>query len=611
MLLGHKKTQGDEKNWSIILNPLRNELDKKRVSQKISEAFSLSQDEASDLVANTPIILLDNLTKDDAVRVKKYFQPTGAEIMLTNDLFLKRKCYRTVWPDTPTLSFLEEWKEVKPEHHEEMMTQELAVEEALQEIQSLGPSLMNKPAAPVEKKEPAPSFPQGDRDQLMREADRWKRECNSYQAEATRLRQELDHARRELEKTQKERVVMERTHTSQDDLAHRREKELQDLQALLSNAEEKYEGLKEEYRQTRVLMNDKLNQANRRTEEETAKSTQIQQQAKAVEKAKLILEESVKQLSLQNSDALSRVNAFDKTRQELEETLRLQNEKYQTLEREYHDVHSLLERKLSGLSSELASGKAKIEELEEKIQGFESERRLFEVQMKEQEAQADSWREKYETLMREAEILKISVHEEKSQRVKMEERFKDFEKSLSLMNKELDERSREARQWELRALDLEKELSESRHAYEEQLRTFEGKVKLLETKDRELESLRRQVREINQQIEQREAVQKRMHLMSQLTEKEAQLKKLVGDQEKIESEIRSREESMRTILAEQEALEKEIIEAKQTERHLMEQIKKDKTPRFSALGGPASSGKVANGKTDAAVFHSASDGEVE
>lgn len=642
MLLGHKKTQGDEKNWSIILNPLRNELDKKRVARKISEAFLLSPDEASDLVSNTPIILLDNLTRNDAVRVKHYFQSTGAEIMLTNDIFLKRKCYRTVWPDPPSLSFLEGWQAAKQER-EEMPAEELAVEEALQEIQSLAPN----PAAaagkaPVrEEKESFPSLPQDERDRLMREADRWKREGISYQAEAARLRQEIDSLRRESDRVQKERTAMGRPPTSHDDGARPREKEIHDLQTLLNNAEEKYEGLKEEYRQVRILMDEKLAQAGRRAEEEIAKNTEIRRKMESSEKLRQELAEAVgraeektvsakeeyrrsqalmadklsqavkqiEQLSLRNSETAEKIDILDRTRKELEQELGPQRDKYRALETEYRDVHGLMERKLSDLTLELASWKQKADELEKKARSFEAGRQILEQEMKSQSEQANLWRDNYQTLVRETEALKTAFQEEISQRSKIEERFGDLEKSFSRLNQDLDERSREARQWELRTLDLEKGLSEARHACEEHERVLEGKNKIIEGKDREHESMRRQLREINQQMEQRGAVQKRMQLMGQLAEKEAQLKKLVGDQEKIEVEIRSREEGMRAILAEQEVLEKEIIKAKQTERHLMEQIKKEKSPRFSAGGGPASGEKTVNGKNDAAVFQPAGDGE--
>src|SRR5687767_8826326 len=99
MLLRNRKTQKDEQNWCIILSPLRNEIDKKKVSQKITEVFSLTPDEATDLVANTPIILLDNLSHSIATKLRDFFKTAGADLVLTNDVFQKRKCYRTVWPE--------------------------------------------------------------------------------------------------------------------------------------------------------------------------------------------------------------------------------------------------------------------------------------------------------------------------------------------------------------------------------------------------------------------------------------------------------------------------------------------------------------------------------
>ena len=129
MLLGNKKKQGEEQNWCIVLNPLRNEIDKKRVARAISDVFSLSTEEAVDLVSNTPIILLDNLTRNVAAKVKEYFRSAGAEIVLTNDIFYKRKCYRTVWPEPPNLSFLHNWDPMKaPVQKEEILNPALCGE---------------------------------------------------------------------------------------------------------------------------------------------------------------------------------------------------------------------------------------------------------------------------------------------------------------------------------------------------------------------------------------------------------------------------------------------------------------------------------------------------
>ena len=139
MLLGNKKNQEKEQNWSLVLNPVSNEIDRHKLSQKIAEAFRLSLDEALDLVRNTPIILLDNMSRDAAAKAKDYFSGLNGEMFLTNDVYVKRKCYRTVWPEQPDLSFLEEPQTVAlPVSQPAAAPQyKLKPEEALYELRSL------------------------------------------------------------------------------------------------------------------------------------------------------------------------------------------------------------------------------------------------------------------------------------------------------------------------------------------------------------------------------------------------------------------------------------------------------------------------------------------
>ncbi len=102
-----EKIQSNSGNWSVVLNPLKSELDRKRVGEKISELFRVSYEEARELVRNTPIILLDQLTHPEAIQVQGVLQGVRAEITLTSDHQAKRRCYRAVWPEAPRLSFLE------------------------------------------------------------------------------------------------------------------------------------------------------------------------------------------------------------------------------------------------------------------------------------------------------------------------------------------------------------------------------------------------------------------------------------------------------------------------------------------------------------------------
>ncbi|GEM_PF-5693535 len=106
MLLGKKTRYTVGSDWAVILDRSTNEFSKNRAIDKLSEAFNLSIDEAKDLVENTPIILLDQLTLDLAERVKDYFAHSNIDCSLTNDTFTKRKCFRAIWPGQPDLSRL-------------------------------------------------------------------------------------------------------------------------------------------------------------------------------------------------------------------------------------------------------------------------------------------------------------------------------------------------------------------------------------------------------------------------------------------------------------------------------------------------------------------------
>ncbi|MFZ5801981.1 MAG: hypothetical protein ACOY3K_02565 [Candidatus Omnitrophota bacterium] len=266
MLLKNKKISSREQNWCLILNPLYSEIDKRKVSRKISEAFTLSEEEANDLVNNTPIILLDNLTQDIANRVKDYFRPTGAEILMTNEVYLKRKCYRTVWPEQPTLAFLHQMPLPDMPNVEAAPSEVLAEEPAIQEVRSLGeevqtlpdsegtsvasaeakPSGMDSKPSPEQKKstESDKQQLQIEMQKLRRERDDWRRKCDEKIAEIERMSREMAQKSRSSILTNNE--------------IHRREQEIHQQKALLENMKIKLESLQLEYQQSRALLEEKL-----------------------------------------------------------------------------------------------------------------------------------------------------------------------------------------------------------------------------------------------------------------------------------------------------------------------------------------------------------------
>ena len=60
----------------------------------------------------------------------------GAEFVVTNDGLFKRRCYRTVWPEPPSLSFLFDLSDEDEEKIEKAEDEKLDQADALREIRS-------------------------------------------------------------------------------------------------------------------------------------------------------------------------------------------------------------------------------------------------------------------------------------------------------------------------------------------------------------------------------------------------------------------------------------------------------------------------------------------
>ena len=522
MLLGNKKTQGEEQNWCIVLSPIRNEIDKKRVAQKISEVFSLSLQEASDVVANTPIILLDQLTHAIASKIKDYFRSSGAEMILTNDTFLKRKCYRTVWPEPPNLSFL---RESEASHQVPTPVQEkMEPDEALNEIRNLTQedTLPNR------------------QEYLLEEVERWKKECLVLNEESARLREEI-------EKLHRQRVYAgQRSGGSVSETAtFESGKEMREIKAVLSDVQEKHDILKEEYRQARSIFEEKI--------------AGLRRELHAAEKGAEPLKEEIQQLREDN--------------ERLGEALRQKEVQAQRFQEEFEKFRDAQEDRFSELSQEAKSRQLQVEQLQPRIDFLTRSKEELESQLGQGKRLAFDWQKKYEeALLRLEQTQKDSDHVQ-LQKASLDQWAKDIERKQERLLEELEARSEEARDWEGKFLEIGKTVAALKNQLENQERILGMNSQQLESRDRELAASRRQLEELTRQLEHRQEIEKRTRLANQLVQKEAHFKGLVKEQGRIEDEIREREAAIRKILAEQETVEKEILEARQAERQLPQELR--------------------------------------
>ncbi len=446
MLLGNKKNQENDQNWCLVLNTLQSEIDKKKVAGKISEVFSLSQDEAVDLVSNTPIILLDNLARPVAVKAKDYFRSTGAEMFLTNDIFLKRKCYRTVWPDPPSLSFL---KHVADLPQQDEKQERLAPAQAVQEMRSLGLRDAKQERLPVSS---------GDKKGDLSAPDKThSQEVNRLKDELESLRKKFTAQSQELEKARTDFASRERGASSSDALVKDRDKEIQKFRAILASVEEKYEGLKEEYRQARTLFEEKFAALNKENQEWKKKSDQLAQEKEKVEEI----------------------------RKNLEQEMTQRTKKFEGVDEEFRQVRTHLDAKFKQASEEIEAWKSKSEEMNKKIHALDQERVQLEQKLDQQVKENENWRGKYQEAANQLLSLESGRDNDKSHFEKEKQKWNQAEKLRVSLEFSLNEEREKAKQLQQQLATALQEIEE----WKTQADEMAGKLWGLEQNEKNLSQL--------------------------------------------------------------------------------------------------------------------------
>jgi len=432
MLLGNRKKQEEEQNWCIVLTPLRNEIDKKKVARKISEVFYLSLEEALDLVSNTPIILLDNLSRSLAAEVKDYFRNEGAELVLTNDIFYKRKCYRTVWPETPNLSFLNQWNEAKSKP-DSVSGQALAAEEALQELRSLQPRQNSSQPSSDPVKDSSGGYSAKEKKQLLDELEMWRKECSLRRGEVEKLQASLS-------KLTAVGNSGDRGMPGQDGKLAEKDKLAREQQAAIKNLQDKYEALREEYRQARSFFEDKVSVSTRDSQDAKGKLKSLEDKARALHEKNQILETSLEKATTE----LRGLQLRDSEEQKNKDT-RLQS------------ALTLLDaekRKTSSLEAEIVN----LREREASFSLALEEQNQAKVDLGSVTAEAQRVHKAYQELQ-----TQLQNHVEKTAQLELRlqeenQRHKAYEAAVQ---KNLNETRERRDLFEIRLLDAEKELQSS------------------------------------------------------------------------------------------------------------------------------------------------------
>jgi hypothetical protein len=554
MLLGNRKKQTEERNWCVVLHRLQNEIDKKKVASKISEVFGLSLDEAFDLASNTPIILLDNLNEEIAAQIKDYFSVLGAEMKMTNDVFVKRKCYRTVWPEAPNLSFLHKLEE------------ESSFDEKIDFKQIIEDENENE---------------QSDA-QLLQDLEKWQKECGERSEEVNSLKKELerheslkkkefvanneddrkfreiDAENKELRRKTLEQAEMLKSAQSEKDeitkvwqdkyeeLKRNFEKRNEEYRASASEAEKVFENFhslqnkKRSLEEELLALRDNLGQG---ADEMALRTKQLEQELvlkhrenlqlvkeaenekrknldliQRLEKAQLVKNELSEQIHDQQLTSQQEISKLQKKLDVVIETLEAQKEKNEQSRIDFQNQKEMLSSKQSEIekyqeelnkkdgmvnkiqgefkraNENLLSSQDAIRVMEERLKSFELENQKLLKDLNQMRQLESLWKEKHDSVMR-----KLDAHVAKQ--LENEQKIKAIETTKSQLQSHLSLAENQNSQFETKVLALEKQTQELSIENSAKLQMIKEQAEYLEQNKFELEQMTQQLEFVKQEMD--------------------------------------------------------------------------------------------------------------
>jgi golgin subfamily A member 4 len=588
MLLGRKSKQDSKVKWAVVLDRVPNEISRSRTIHKLSKAFSLSIDEAGELVDNTPLILLDELTHEVAAKVKEQFARGHVGCFLTSDTLTKRKCFRAVWPVTPKISTLVGEEEAKEEPTPSFTAQSEQVQN--QKIEQKINDVLQRsreesiPVAPT--KEPSKqrfNLPKTDGDakpksqhkldsltaELRKENETLKSRVERADREAKILEQK--QSAKQAAETQKDRARYEGERDSYASKVHKLERELN------ARAEEvgKFEMERERFDRD----------VSAKKEEVVALASKVEILGKQVHDTQVLLDkhkadrlkidESLKVKSNENASLIAKVRELERNIKQRDVTLENEvveeaRQSVEVVKRQLDHFRAEYDRAQSLLRNAQAESKqlqVEATEVQEALRTTRVETAHYHSEWTEAQKNLSQIRSENEDLKRSlVEVQTISAQHRES----LDQKKSELAERIQRHGTELEEWKRKANDWSSSYTQVIKE--------NEFLRTRQGEeLESLRTRNQELsgqlEQAQKQIRGFANQLEQQEIIQKRMKATNELNEHEAKLKTLVRKQQKLEKEIHEKEEELKVSLGDQEVMEREIVKTKQVQKYLLEQSK--------------------------------------
>lgn len=531
MPFGKKTNPESQEQFALVLNPVRGELSKTRMIERMTQVFPLAVDEASDLVDNTPIILLEGLDRELGEQVRTYFSETGANLILTDDHGYMKRCFRAVWPSPPKFDFLGGTKQPAETNESVQPQNEKALLSTIEDLQEKKPNVEIAPEI-LEIKNDAPSPLSSESHELN---DEWhQKKIDELESSTTNAILEEKIADLAREKGQLERLLLslqrENDELKSEQLrAIKLEKELQSAQAAIAGLDSDKARLQDDLRALQEskdremqMLTDQIAQIQReRADVVQQKDNQIESMQASLDRSDLRFREERAKNDAQTADLRAALQSRKLELDQTSEGLKAALEKLK-----------LYEGELSRFRNETSSLRAEHNELKrisaESQHGFAQQKKEWEMnrvhledKAREAGAEAEAWRKKAEEW--------IALHAKA---------VRDLE---------------EAQQ--KHAADVEGTLARNRELQVQ------------------LEVAQKQIRDFAHIAEQQDILNKRNRLTTQLADKEMKLREVTLRQGQLKEQLAELQRNFDLITVEREAVEQEILKDKQGHKHLLEQLK--------------------------------------
>lgn len=363
MFLGRKKAKGTPTAWCLILDRLTEE-SREQSARLIAPVFGLSHADSLELLGSLPLALIDDLSEETALKLQEYLAGSGAEIRITCDKSLKQKCFRTLWPEAPDLSFLDESgrdeaDDMIPDEESNAAdpvsgaTAEETVEVPADEEPAPSPDALFFPEVPEtslhsvqEHTGPLMAFCSTELELLIGKVELWKKECSVWQ-------QKIEQIDGRLGNLYEERNHLTQRFLNVEFLAQARQDDIGKLLDALLALDGKCRGFEADYREARHKFAQNLNFFIQEMEGWRPKAEDMVHSLRSFEAARAELEDTMRRM-----ESLSR---------QREEERRQSDEKIRELKgiaAEAQSLRAASEASLGDVTRREEDLKAKIENIE-------------------------------------------------------------------------------------------------------------------------------------------------------------------------------------------------------------------------------------------------------